>query len=73
MLKLALLRWYDICSSSTENNEEEEQDDTELYGCKRLYLTDHYTCVFLDSIDITAHIIPRYGKNNEYLLNKYIF
>ena len=59
-INLVLLRWFD---------EEEE----EMYGCPRLYLSDQYTCIYLDSIDMSVHIIPRFNYENQFLVNKYIF
>jgi len=58
-INLVLLRWY------------EEFD--EMYGCPKLYLTDQYTCVYLDSVDMSVHIIPRNNCDNEFLINRYIF
>jgi hypothetical protein len=60
-INLVLLRWYD------------EIDGESLHGCPRLWLTDQYTCVYLDSVDMTVHIIPRNNCENEYFVNKYIF
>ena len=45
----------------------------EMYGCTRLRLTDQYTCVYLDLVDVSVHIIPRNNCDNEYFVNKYIF
>ena len=61
-INLVLLRWYDGV-----NGEEE------MYGCPKLYLTDQYTCVYLDSVDMSVHIIPRNNCENEYFVNRYIF
>ena len=58
-INLVLLRWYE------EINEE--------YGCPILQLTDQYTCVYLDSVDMTVYIIPRRKCENEYFVNRYIF
>ena len=60
-INLVLLRWYD------------NVDDEEMYGCPRLWLTDQYTCIYLDSVDMTVHIIPRRKCENEYFVNRYIF
>lgn len=60
-INLVLLRWYD------------EVDREEIYGCPRLYLTDQYTCVYLDSVDLSVHIIARNNCENEFLVNRYIF
>jgi len=59
-INLILLRWYDDI-------------DEEMYGCPRLWLTDQYTCVYLDSVDMSVHIIPRSNCDNEYFVNRYIF
>jgi len=59
-INLVLLRWYDDI-------------DEEMYGCPRLWLTDQYTCVYLDSVDMSVHIIPRRKCENEYFVNRYIF
>ena len=59
-INLVLLRWYDDI-------------DEEMYGCPRLWLTDQYTCVYLDSVDMSVHIIPRRKCKNEYFVNRYIF
>jgi len=59
-INLILLRWYDDI-------------DEEMYGCPRLWLTDQYTCVYLDLVDMSVHIIPRSNCDNEYFVNRYIF
>ncbi|GBB90457.1 hypothetical protein RclHR1_17400001 [Rhizophagus clarus] len=61
-VNLALLRWY-----------EEVQEEEIIYDCPRLWLTDQYTCVYLDSVDMSVHIIPRNNCENEYFVNTYIF
>jgi len=58
-INLVLLRWYD--------------EIDEMYRCTRLRLTDQYTCVYLDTVDVSVHIIPRNNCDNEYFVNKYIF
>ena len=58
-MNLVLLRWYEI--------------EEEMYGCPRLWLTNQYTCVYLDSVNISIYIIPRNNVENEYFVNKYIF
>ena len=58
-MNLVLLRWYEI--------------EEEMYGCLKLWLTNQYTCVYLDSVDMSVHIIPRNNVENEYFVNKYIF
>ena len=59
-INLILLRWYD-------------KIDEKMYGCPRIWLTDQYTFVYLDSVDILIHIIPRNNCENKYFVNKYIF
>ena len=59
-INLILLQWYD-------------EIDEEMYGCPRIWLTDQYTFVYLDSVDMSIHIIPRNNYENEYFVNKYIF
>ena len=45
-INLILLQWYDEIYK-------------EKYGCPRLWLTHQYTCVYLDSINMSVHIVPR--------------
>ena len=59
-INIVLLRWYD-------------EVEKEIYGCPRLWLTDQYTCVYLDSVNQSVHIIPRNNCKNEYFVNRYIF
>ena len=58
-LEFALVRWY--------------EEVGELWGCPKLKLLKQYSCILLDSIDRTVHIIPRYNKMNEYLVNSFMF
>ena len=44
-----------------------------MYGCPRLLLIEQYTCVYLDSVDMSVHIVPRSKCENEYFVNTYIF
>lgn len=44
-----------------------------MYECKRIQLTDQYICVYLDSVDMAVHIIPRNNCENEYFVNRYIY
>ena len=60
-INLVLLRWYD------------DVDGERLYGCPRLWLTNQYICVYLDSVDMSVHIVPRNNCENEYFVNEYIF
>ena len=70
-INLVLLQWYDEWPPKDKKNYADKR--TELYGCPRLWLTNQYTCVYLESIDISVHVIPRNNCTNEYLVNKYIF
>jgi hypothetical protein len=67
-INLILLRWYDEVQ-----DEDEDEEEKEMYDCPRLWLTDQYTCVYLDSVDMSVHIIARNNCENEYFVNKYIF
>ena len=60
-INLVLLQWYDGVQ------------DEEMYSCPKLWLTDQYTCVYLDSVDMSVHIISRNNRENEFFVNKYIF
>ena len=61
-LDFALVHWYD-----------QVDEMTELWGCPRVKLINQYSCIPLESIDQTVHIVPRFGKENEYLVNNFIF
>ena len=56
------MRWY-----------EEFDEGSELWGCPRLKLIEQYSCILLESIDKTVHIVPRFEKRNDYLVNSFIF
>jgi hypothetical protein len=60
--ELALVRWYDICLNEYEK-----------YGCPQLYYTDEYNTIPIGSINQEVHIVPRFDKENCFLLNKYMF
>ena len=68
-INLILLRWYDEWPPKDNHADRSK----ELYGCPRLWLTNQYTCIYLESVDISVQIIPRNGCTNEFLVNKYIF
>ncbi|CAG8576683.1 14044_t:CDS:2, partial [Dentiscutata heterogama] len=59
---LAMVRWYDI-----------EPSEPELYGCPQLFYTNDYDIIPIGSIYKEAHIVPRFDKENRFLLNKYMF
>jgi len=60
--ELALVRWYDIHPVKSE-----------LYGCSQLYYTEEYNTIPIESINQEVHIVPRFDKENCFLLNKYMF
>jgi hypothetical protein len=60
--ELALVRWYDIKTT-----------EPELYGCPQLIYTEEYNTIPIGSISAEVHIVPRFGKENCFLLNKYMF
>lgn len=60
--ELALVRWYDIHSM-----------EPELYGYPQLYYDKEYNAIPIESINQEVHIVPRFNKENRFLLNKYMF
>ena len=60
--ELALVRWYNIYLA-----------EPDLYGCLQLYYTEEYNMIPVDSINQKVHIVPRFDKRNQFLLNKYMF
>jgi hypothetical protein len=62
-LNLALIQWYDFKSKRSPY----------LYGCPHLKLIELYNFVAIESIHGVVHIVPRFDKQNEYFVNKYIF
>ena len=60
--ELALVCWYDI-----------DSDEPLLYGCPHLYYTKEYNAIPVGSINQMVHIVPRFGIENRFLLNKYMF
>lgn len=60
---LALIQWYDFKS----------QKNPYYYGCPRLQLTELFNVIDIEAIRNQVHVIPRFDKTNEYLVNKYIF
>jgi hypothetical protein len=61
-LNLALVQWYDF----------KFQKNSYLYYCPLLKLVELYNLISIETIDNIVHIIPRFDKNNEYFVNKYI-
>ncbi|RHZ54902.1 hypothetical protein Glove_421g100 [Diversispora epigaea] len=62
-LHLALVQWYDFISKRTPF----------VYGCPLLELTEVYNFIEIEAIEDIVHIVPRFDKTNEYLVNKYLF
>ncbi|UZO26049.1 uncharacterized protein OCT59_018297 [Rhizophagus irregularis] len=62
-LNLALIQWYDF----------KFKRNPYLYGCPHLKLIELYNFVVIESIHGVVHIVPRFDKQNEYFVNKYIF
>ena len=62
-INIALIQWYDFIS----------EVNPYLYGCSHLKLTNIYNIVDIEAIKDIAHIILRFGKKNEYFVNKFIF
>jgi len=60
--ELALVCWYDIHLA-----------EPDLYGCPQLYYTEEYNTIPVGSINQEVHIVPRFDKRNQFLLNKYMF
>ena len=58
-LEFAHVRWY--------------EEVGELWGSPRLRLLKYYSCIPIDSVDRTVHIVPRFDKTNEYLVNSFMF
>jgi hypothetical protein len=61
----AIIKWYDYC--------EQDNEESEICGCPILTMSNDYDIVPLDSITHAVHIIPRFHKNNQFLVNKNIF
>ena len=53
LINLVLLRWYDGVDG-----------EEEMYGCPKLCLTDQYTYVYLDSVDIIRKFYTGYISIN---------
>jgi hypothetical protein len=62
-LNLALIQWYDFKSKKYPYK----------YGCPHLKLKESYHFIAIEAIQGIVHIVPRFGKDNEYFVNKYIF
>ncbi len=62
-LNLALIQWYDFKSKKYLYK----------FECSHLKLKALYNFVVIEAIRGIIHIVPRFGKENEYFVNKYIF
>ena len=60
-----MVKQYDYC--------EQDNEESELYKCSRLLMLKEYDIVLLDSIEQAVHIVPRFHKKNQFLMNRYIF
>ena len=58
-----MIQWYDF---KLANN-------PYLYGCPRLKMTEFYNLIEIEAIENNVHIIPRFEKNNDYLVNRFLF
>ncbi|RHZ77311.1 hypothetical protein Glove_181g55 [Diversispora epigaea] len=61
-LNLALVQWYDF----------KFEKNSYLYNCPLLKLVELYNLIPIETIDNIVHIIPRFDKDNEYFVNKYM-
>ncbi|RHZ77337.1 hypothetical protein Glove_180g64 [Diversispora epigaea] len=61
-LNFALVQWYNF----------KFQKNSYLYNCPLLKLVELYNLIPIETIDNIVHIIPRFDKDNEYFVNKYI-
>ena len=62
-MHLALVQWYDFKSSANPF----------LYECPLLKKTNTFNLIEIEVINDIIHIIPRFNKNNEFLVNKFLF
>jgi hypothetical protein len=62
-MHLALVQWYDFKSSVNPY----------LYECPLLKKTNIFNLIEIEAINDTMHIIPRFNKNNEFFVNKFLF
>jgi len=62
-LHLALVQWYDFKTKKTPF----------VYGCPWLELVEIYNFIEIEAIENIVHVVPRFDKENEYFINKFIF
>ncbi len=65
-LDLALVRWYDFKHPNSANQ-------LYKYDCPWMKLTDTYNFIPVESIIELVHIVSRFDKENEYLINTFMF
>jgi hypothetical protein len=63
--EFALVQWYDF--------KYQAKNRLFKYECPHLKLIEMFTLVAIDSIIEPVHIISRFGKKNEYLVNTFLF
>lgn len=63
--ELALVHWYDFKYSN--------QNQLFKYDCPLMKAVPMFTVIAVDSIVEPVHVIPRFGKTNEYFVNMFIF
>jgi hypothetical protein len=63
LMHLAVVQWYNFKSS----------ENPFLYECPLLKKTNKFNLIEIEAISDTIHIIPRFNKNTEFLVNKFLF
>jgi hypothetical protein len=63
---LALVHWYDFKHPKVANK-------LYKYDCPWIELTNTYNFVPVESLIELVHIVPRFDKENEYLMNTFMF
>ncbi|RHZ87975.1 hypothetical protein Glove_27g77 [Diversispora epigaea] len=62
LMHLALVQWYDFI-----------EETLFVYSGPLLRLVEVYNFIEIEAIEDTIHVVPRFDKNNEYFINKYLF
>ena len=57
-----MIYWFEIVS-----------EELKVYDCPQLYYSIEYNIIPIGSIDQEVHIIQRFDKKNQFLLNKFMF
>jgi hypothetical protein len=63
---LALVHWYQFKHANTPSK-------FYLYDCPYVEFVDEYCFIPLESINEIVHVVPWFGLNNSYFINKFIF